>query len=95
MIPTFSSKEVLVCEQLVAREEAYGLELVRASPGLRRASIYVILRRMEDKGLVTSRYLKNAPNSPPRRYFRLTGEGARAFRAWTAACVAAEGVFAR
>lgn len=61
-------------------EEAYGLQLVRAT-GLAAGSAYAILRRLEDEGLLESRWEELDPSSegrPPRRYYRLNGEGRRA-----------------
>jgi PadR family transcriptional regulator PadR len=64
-------------------DEVYGLEVVRAA-GLAAGSAYAILRRLEDQGLLDSRWEEldgSEAGRPPRRYYRLNGEGRRvAFR---------------
>lgn len=78
-----STREHCVAIQLVGREK-YGLELVADSNGkLKRNAIYVLLGRMEEKGLVEG-WLELAPagaSGPPRRKYRLTGLGERALAA--------------
>ncbi|TWB55418.1 PadR family transcriptional regulator [Rhizobium sp. ERR 922] len=60
----------------------YGLEMVKASALLKRATIYVHLQRMEEKKWIRSEAEKDPSMSgmPRRRYF-ITGEGQRAFNA--------------
>ncbi len=72
-----SPTEIAVLE-LLAAKEMYGLEMVKASERLCRGSIYVILNRMEDKGLVLSRVVGAAG----RRIYSITGQGQRAYAAW-------------
>jgi PadR family transcriptional regulator len=65
--------------------ELYGLEIVRAS-GLEPGTIYPILQRLRGAGWVSDRWEDPEPahteGRPPRRYYRLTGEGrARAVHA--------------
>lgn len=60
-------------------DEAYGLEVVRAS-GVPTGTAYTILRRLEDEGLLDGRWEQISPQDegrPPRRYYRLNGEGRR------------------
>jgi DNA-binding PadR family transcriptional regulator len=60
-------------------EETYGLEVVRAT-GLPAGSAYAILRRLEDEGLLDSRWEdldSSSAGRPPRRYYCLNGEGRR------------------
>lgn len=60
-------------------DEAYGLEVVRAT-GLPTGSAYAILRRLEDEGLLDSRWEELDPGDagrPPRRYYQLNAEGRR------------------
>lgn len=60
--------------------EHYGLELARAT-GLASGTIYPILARLEHAGWLTSDWEKIDPTVEgrrPRRYYRLTAEGARA-----------------
>lgn len=83
VVTLLSGKEALVLEMLLTvSRELYGLEMVEASAGLlKRGTIYVTLQRMEEKGLVESR--KEARPEPeigiPRRLYRATGLGARAY----------------
>lgn len=67
-------------------DEAYGLEVVRAS-GVPAGTTYAILRRLEDEGLLDGRWEQMDPadeGRPPRRYYRLNGEGRRVARCETA-----------
>jgi DNA-binding PadR family transcriptional regulator len=67
--------------------ETYGLEVVRAT-GLPAGSVYAILRRLEDEGLLDSHWEeldRSDAGRPPRRYYRLTGEGQRVAHHETAA----------
>jgi PadR family transcriptional regulator PadR len=60
-------------------DEAYGLQIVRAS-GLAAGTAYAILRRLEDEGLLEGRWEEidaTSQGRPPRRYYRLTAEGRR------------------
>ncbi|MFI4977485.1 MAG: PadR family transcriptional regulator [Solirubrobacterales bacterium] len=60
-------------------DEAYGLEIVRAS-GVPAGTSYAILRRLEDEGLLDGRWEQMNPSDegrPPRRYYRLNSEGRR------------------
>ena len=61
----------------------YGFDIIDAT-GLRSGTVYPILRRLEDAGLVSSRW-ERAPRArqegrPPRRYYELTGAGSEAVR---------------
>jgi DNA-binding PadR family transcriptional regulator len=69
----------LILHHLIAKGEAYGLELVRDSEGqLKRGTVYVTLGRMADKGLVESREVPRDDGSGLNaRVFRATGHGAR------------------
>ena len=64
---------------------AYGLQIVQASEGaLRRASIYVLLGRLQDKGFVQS-HLEDrmaGQRGPRRRVYRITATGHRVLSAW-------------
>jgi DNA-binding PadR family transcriptional regulator len=77
-----SRKEMEVLELLIAGGEMYGLQMVKANSALRRGTIYVLLSRMEEKGLVTSRQEKDPEVAGmPRRIYRATGQGERAYAA--------------
>jgi PadR family transcriptional regulator PadR len=59
----------------------YGYDLKAAD--LASGTLYPMLARLEDQGLVTSDWEPqpgDAPGRPPRKYYRLTGEGARVAR---------------
>ena len=80
-----SNSEAFILGQLInlGLRETFGLELVESSNGqLKKGSIYVLLRRMEDKGYVTSRKEKQRPNfrGLPRRMYKITGCGELAFK---------------
>jgi len=63
-------------------DEAYGLEVVRAS-GVPAGTAYAILRRLEDEGLLDGRWEQISPadeGRPPRYYYRLNGVGERIAR---------------
>ena len=65
--------------------EMYGLEMVARSDGrLGRGSIYVLLDRLEERGLVSSRLEERPPGSSgvARRLYRPTGYGRRVFQLW-------------
>lgn len=82
-----TDREYNVITQLVGRKK-YGLEIVEESAGLiKRNTVYVLLGRMEEKGLVEGR-LEDAPvgdSGPPRRVYTVTGLGSRCLQAHRAA----------
>ena len=91
-IPRLSAKEAEVLRLLIANGEMYGLEMVERSNELKRGTVYVTLSRMGDKGYVESRVEELAPgDGPPRRLYRATGLGVRAYRAHEAAARAFAG----
>ncbi|HEY6278066.1 MAG TPA: PadR family transcriptional regulator [Streptosporangiaceae bacterium] len=60
----------------------YGYDLMKAA-GLASGTLYPLLGRLQEQGLVTSEWepqSASAGGRPPRRYYQLTGEGARAAR---------------
>lgn len=68
-----------------ANRELYGLDLVAAGAA-KRGSLYVVLARMEDRGLIEGREEPSASPLPPRRLYRITDAG-RATRLPTAKVV--------
>jgi len=65
--------------------EMYGLEMVAHSGGrLGRGSIYVLLDRLEERGLVSSHHEERPPGSGgiARRLYRPTAHGRRVFQLW-------------
>jgi DNA-binding PadR family transcriptional regulator len=80
-----SGKEFKILDLLIRNGEMYGLQMVQRSDGdLVRGTVYVVLDRMEDKGLVESRVDENAQgvSGLPRRLYRPTGYGAQVFKQW-------------
>jgi PadR family transcriptional regulator, regulatory protein PadR len=63
----------------------YGYDLMQAAR-LPSGTLYPMLARLEDEGLVTSQWESrangdlDASGRPPRRYYRLTGEGVQVAR---------------
>jgi PadR family transcriptional regulator PadR len=48
--------------------------------GMGEGTIYPLMRRMQNDGLVTT-YLQESASGPPRKYYRLTPEGRATFTA--------------
>lgn len=71
-----SKKELRVLEALADRD-LYGLDFVNAKIA-GHGSIYVLLARMEDRGLIEGReeeYVGAPPHHLPRRIYRITDAG--------------------
>lgn len=69
------------------KEDAYGIPIVeeierRTGRSVARAAVYITLRRLEEKGFVSSWMSDPTPErgGKPRRYVELTSDGARALR---------------
>src|SRR4051812_31680930 len=62
----------------------YGFDIIDAT-GLPSGTVYPILRRLEDVGMLRSTWERvteaRAEQRPPRRYYQLTGAGAESARA--------------
>jgi PadR family transcriptional regulator, regulatory protein PadR len=74
----------------------YGYELMKTAK-LTSGTLYPMLARLEEQGMVSSEWERSpaVAGRPPRKYYRLTGEGARVARrrlARTAGKVAARPV---
>jgi DNA-binding PadR family transcriptional regulator len=79
-IPKLPEKERDILELLVAaKKPLYGLEIVTRSDGLiTRGSVYVLLGRMKERGLVESHIEPDAKvPGMPRQLYRVTGFGKR------------------
>jgi DNA-binding PadR family transcriptional regulator len=81
-----TAKEREILKLLIGHgAEMYGLEMVARSEGrLGRGSIYVLLDRLEERGLVSSR-VEDRPagtSGIARRLYRPTGHGRRVFQLW-------------
>lgn len=77
---TFPTATVL---QALARNHGYGFEIIEVT-GLRAGTVYPILRRLDEEGLVESTWedarIAQAEGRPPRRDYRMTEAGERAAR---------------
>jgi DNA-binding PadR family transcriptional regulator len=79
-IPTQRVLEALLNEPM---RELYGLAIGEAA-GLRSGTVHPILARLEGYGWLVSRWEDVDPSAegrPPRRYYKLTADGAQAARA--------------
>ena len=80
---TIPTQQVLQALLTDPERELYGLELGERA-GLRSGTVHPILARLEGVGWLASRWEDINPRTegrPPRRYYRLTAEGALAARA--------------
>lgn len=72
---------------LIREGDSYAFDIVRelGERGLvtSEGTIYPLLSRLRKDGLVTT-FWKESETGPPRRYYRLTPEGATALQAFTA-----------
>ncbi len=83
-IPGLSEKEFVIMNLLIgSMKEMYGLQLVDKSEGLlKKGTIYVTLKRLQDKNYVQSRKEDEQPGvAMPRRLYKATGLGQRVYRA--------------
>ena len=66
---------------VLSRGESYGYEIAStlvAAVGMGEGTIYPLMRRMQNDGLVATRIVESA-NGPPRKYYRLTPLGQNVF----------------
>jgi DNA-binding PadR family transcriptional regulator len=81
----------------ISRGVRHGFDILEAT-GLQSGTVYPILRRLEDAGMVKSRWeavqLARTEARPPRRYYELTGAGAHALKEALARHPNAAGVLA-
>lgn len=77
---TYSTAVVLFA---LSRGFRYGFEIMDAS-GLPSGTVYPILRRLEDAGLLSAKWepISDARDEqrPPRRYYQITGAGRQTLR---------------
>jgi len=82
-MPRLTRPTTLVLHAL-ARGLRHGFDVLDAT-GLPSGTVYPILRRLEDAGLVRSHWesvlVAREEGRPPRRYYELTGAGAETLRA--------------
>lgn len=68
---------------VLSRGESYGYEIAStlvAAVGMGEGTIYPLMRRMQNDGLVATRIVESS-NGPPRKYYRLTPLGQSVFEA--------------
>ena len=68
---------------LLARGESYAYEIastLASGIGMGEGTIYPLMRRMQDDGLVDTRLVESS-SGPPRKYYRLTPAGRAALAA--------------
>ena len=68
---------------VLSRGESYGYEIASTlvdAVGMGEGTIYPLMRRMQDDGLVST-YLMEAPGGPPRKYYRMTDAGRATLKA--------------
>jgi len=75
--PSIQTRQILQAMLDAPADETYGFALVKVT-GLPSGSVYPILRRLENEGLVTSRQEAIDPEAPRPRFrvfYRLTADG--------------------
>ncbi len=68
---------------VLSRGESYGYEIAAtlvAAVGMGEGTIYPLMRRMQNDGLVATRLVESS-SGPPRKYYRLTPLGRTVFEA--------------
>ena len=67
---------------LLAHRESYAYEIastLAAGVDMGEGTIYPLMRRMQNDGLVST-YLQESGSGPPRKYYKLTKSGAQALK---------------
>ncbi|MEL7189370.1 MAG: PadR family transcriptional regulator [Pseudomonadota bacterium] len=73
--PSSQTLATLACLASCSNEWRYGLEISRET-GLKSGSLYPILARCSERGLVESQWLEpSKPGRPPRHAYRITSAG--------------------
>src|SRR5215211_6128796 len=84
-----TEKEYVILDLLIHDLRGlYGLQIVAKSQGrLKKGTVYVVLQRMQDKGLIDSKSeARVAPEiGIPRRIYTVSGYGERVYKAYTVA----------
>jgi PadR family transcriptional regulator, regulatory protein PadR len=81
---------VLLAVLDASAEDLYGYQIAKrlqqaneGEPLFKEGTIYPVLRSLSAAGLLTSRIVPSYAG-PPRRYYRITAEGQRVLRQWSA-----------
>ena len=67
---------------LLSRGDNYAYEIasrMAEAVGMGEGTIYPLMRRMQNEGLVST-YLQESESGPPRKYYKLTKSGANALK---------------
>jgi DNA-binding PadR family transcriptional regulator len=83
-----AAEMALLAAIFALKDDAYGLAVYHeACKGfkIKYGSLYPILDRLENQGLISSTPISDGTGGRPRRYFRLEGPGYRAFNESSAA----------
>ena len=78
---------------LLSNGDAYGYEIasrLAKGIGMGEGTIYPLMRRMQNDGLVTT-YLQESGSGPPRKYYKITKSGTLAFKTQVGEWLAFEG----
>ena len=76
----------LVVLKLLSKKEMYGYELVAElnrqgdSFSIKEGTLYPILYRLEDDGLMVTRWVQSASRGQPKKYYSVTGKGEQVMR---------------
>ncbi len=73
----------VLCSTAALKARRHALSSQPEAAGLPSGTLYPMLARLQDQGLVTSEWEPQPDDSsgrPPRKYYRLTGEGVRVAR---------------
>jgi PadR family transcriptional regulator PadR len=68
---------------LLSKGDNYAYEIasrMAEAVGMGEGTVYPLMRRMQNDGLVTT-YLAESQSGPPRKYYKLTRSGAQALKA--------------
>src|SRR6201996_6410991 len=68
---------------LLSKGDSYAYEIasrMAEAVGMGEGTVYPLMRRMQNDGLVTT-YLVESASGPPRKYYKLTRTGANALKA--------------
>ena len=77
---------------LLSRGDNYAYDIasrMAEAVGMGEGTIYPLMRRMQNDGLVST-YLQESESGPPRKYYRLTKSGALALKNQIAECLTFE-----
>jgi len=78
-----SKKEALIIHAIMTRPapQRYGHHLIRtAGSDIKQGTVYVLLGRLEKKGMLTSSTKEDAVSGVCRRFYEVTPKGLRAMR---------------